>query len=138
MRRRRVDRLPPREAIVRTSFAPGAAGSDHSGEGLPQAEMTAAAAKKTGREGQQRRLRDESGPARTALAGVLADPGTHVAQKLPGLAIVLHDAGIGFRGGSGHERVAPFGSSNATRIVVAQGKTTSGATLSSYDDDDPW
>ena len=56
--------------------------------------MAAELAKKTGREGQQHRLRDESGPARTALARVLTDLGTHVAQELPGLAKVFDDAGI--------------------------------------------
>ena len=66
------------------------------------------AVKKTGREGQQRRLRDESGPLGTPF-GVLRSLGTHVAQELPGLAKVLDDAGIGFRGGSGHLGVAPFG-----------------------------
>jgi len=48
--------------------------------------------KKTGREGQQRRLRDESGPTGTTLARVLGGLGTHVAQELPGLAKVLDDA----------------------------------------------
>jgi len=62
-----------------------------------------AAVKKTRREGQQHRLRDKLRSARTALARVLADLGTHVAQKLPGLAKVLDDAGIGFRGSSGHQ-----------------------------------
>ena len=47
---------------------------------------------KAGREGQQHRLRDESGPART-LAGILASLGTHVTQELPGLAKVLDDTG---------------------------------------------
>jgi hypothetical protein len=59
-------------------------------------------AKKTGREGQQRRLRDELSPLRTSLAGVLGSLGTRIAQELPGLAKVLDDAAVRFRGGTGH------------------------------------
>jgi hypothetical protein len=96
VRRRRTDRLPPREAIC-----------------VPPSLRVALVsyprqAKKTGREGQQRRLRDESASARTPARGILAGAGTHVAQKLPGLAIVLDDAGIGFRGGSGHRDCGSF------------------------------
>ena len=47
---------------------------------------------KAGREGQQHRLRDESGLART-LMRVLASLGTHVTQELPWLAKVLDDTG---------------------------------------------
>ena len=72
--------------------------------------MAAELVKKTGREGQQHRLRDESGPlSRTRFLRSIGDLGTHVAQELPGLAKVFDDAGIRFRGGSGHLDLAPFG-----------------------------
>jgi hypothetical protein len=67
------------------------------------------AAKKAGREGQQHRLRDESGPAAGARLRlqVPLGLGTHVTQELPGLAKVLDDAGANC-GGSGHGTQAPF------------------------------
>lgn len=97
VRRRRADRLPPRDGMC---VPPSLRVSRQTGQMVICAQCSTA--KKTGREGQQRRLRDESGPARTALARVLADLGTHVFQELPGLTKVSNDTGIGFRGGSGH------------------------------------
>jgi hypothetical protein len=63
-----------------------------SGSRGPAGHIRGRAVKKTGREGQQRRLRGESGSPRTTR--VLGSLGTHVAQKLPGLAKVLDDAGV--------------------------------------------
>lgn len=41
--------------------------------------------------------------SRARFLRTVSDPGTHVAQKLPGLAKVLDDTRIRFRGGSGHQ-----------------------------------
>lgn len=66
-------------------------------------QIVAETVKKIGREGQQHYLRDESARGGSRLGSrILRGAGTHVAQELPGLAIVLDDAGIGLRGGSGH------------------------------------
>ena len=80
------------------------------------------------------RLRDESGPLGSSLARVLCGLGTHVAQKLPRLAKVFNDAGIRFRGGSGHLDSGPFlGVYGATDDRKAP---TTGACLPSWTCDD--